>query len=114
MGLGIGLRIKNRREELGLTQMELAQRMGYKSKAAVCKVERGDDNITTERVSKFAKALNCTESHLMGWEEESIEDFANTLSEEEIEIIKQFRSLDDDSKRKFVLMIAYWKENGLL
>ena len=68
MSYGIGKRIKERREELGLTQLQLAERMGYTSKAAVCKVERGDDNITADRVSRFANALNCSESYLMGWE----------------------------------------------
>lgn len=69
MELGIGKRIKKRRTELGLTQDELAQRMGYKSKAAICKVEGGEDNITTDRIQRFAKALECSPSYLMGWEE---------------------------------------------
>lgn len=68
---GIGERVKNRRLELGLTQIELAKRMGYESKAAICKVERGDDNITLDRVSKFATALNVEPGYLMGWNEEA-------------------------------------------
>lgn len=69
MGLGIGNRIKRRRTELGLTQDELAQRMGYKSKAAICKVEGGEDNITSDRVQKFANALECSPSYIMGWDD---------------------------------------------
>ena len=68
MELGIGKRIRQRRTELGLSQKELAHKMGYKSEAAICKVENGEDNITTDRVSKFAKALDCTPAHLMGWD----------------------------------------------
>lgn len=68
MNLGIGERIRQRRLELGLTQGELAARMGYKSKAAICKVENGEDNITTDRITKFANALNCESAYLMGWE----------------------------------------------
>lgn len=71
MELGIGKRIKKRRTELGLTQGELAERMGYKSKAAICKVENGEDNITSDRVSKFAEALGCSPAYLMGWQEQS-------------------------------------------
>ncbi len=70
MELGIGLRIKNRRIELGLSQKQLAHKMGYKSEAAISKVEHGEDNITTDRVSKFANALECSPGYLMGWEEE--------------------------------------------
>lgn len=70
MEIGIGKRIKKRRTDLGLTQSELAERMGYKSKAAICKVENGEDNITSDRVSKFAEALECSPAYLMGWQEQ--------------------------------------------
>lgn len=72
MSYGIGARIRNKRIELGLTQDELAKRMGYTSRAAICKVESGQDNITSDRISKFAKALGVTESYLMGWDDEEI------------------------------------------
>lgn len=74
MSYGIGNRIKNRRIELGLTQEELAKRMGYTSRAAICKVESGSDNITSERVTKFANALGVSESYLMGWDESQEKD----------------------------------------
>lgn len=69
METGLGKRIKKRRTDLHLTQEELAHRMGYKSKAAICKVEGGEDNITSDRIQKFADALETTPSYLMGWEE---------------------------------------------
>lgn len=71
MNFGIGERIKAKRLELGLTQLELAKKMGYTSRAAICKVERGQDNITSDRVTKFANALGCSESYIMGWEDET-------------------------------------------
>lgn len=106
MSLGIGKRIKEKREELGLTQMQLAERLGYTSKAAVCKVERGDDNITADRVSKFAKALNCSESYLMGWDEE------NKAPTDEENLLAAYRELDEESKRQLVLMLAFLKEQN--
>ena len=75
MELGIGKRIRQRRNELKMTQEELAYRMGYKSKAAICKVENGEDNITSDRVSKFAKALNCSPAYIMGWESDGWENY---------------------------------------
>lgn len=65
----IGERIKQRRIELGLTQTELAHKMGITSKTTICKAETTDFNPTTDRVREFAKALDCTPSYLMGWEE---------------------------------------------
>lgn len=64
----IGERIKQRRIELGLTQTELAHRMGITSKTTICKAETTDFNPTTDRVREFAKALECTPAYLMGWE----------------------------------------------
>ena len=65
----IGERIKERRIELGLTQMELSQKMGYKNKSAICNVEKRGDNITSDRIEKLAAALECTPGYLMGWNE---------------------------------------------
>ena len=58
MSTGVGKRIKQRRKELGLSQEELASRMGFKSKQSISNVEIGRDNLTADRVTAFAKALD--------------------------------------------------------
>lgn len=63
----VGERIKAQRESLNLSQGELASIMGV-TRQAISKAELHDSNITTEKIRKFAKALNCTEAYLMGWE----------------------------------------------
>lgn len=65
----VGNRIKQRRLELGLTQTELAERMGYSGKTSVCMAEKGGDNITTTKVRKFADALGVSFRYLMGYED---------------------------------------------
>lgn len=70
MSTGIGKRIKEKRLELGISQEELAKRLGLKSKSTICKIERGEDNLTADTVNKYADALNCSPLLLMGWEEE--------------------------------------------
>lgn len=62
-------RIKTRREELGLTQEELAFRMGYKSKSSINKIEMGKNDIPQSKVIAFAKALETTTAYLMGADE---------------------------------------------
>lgn len=62
-------RIKQRRLELGLTQLEVAKRIGLTTKAAVCKIEKQGNDVTLKNVEKFAAALNCTPAYLMGWED---------------------------------------------
>lgn len=68
--MDIGQRIKNRRLELGLTQADLAKRMGYTNKSTIGKVENGNNDITQTKVVQYAHALNTTVAYLMGWEEE--------------------------------------------
>lgn len=66
METGIGKRIALRRKELGLSQQELAERMGLKSKSTICKVEKGDDNLTLPIIMRYAKALEISPQALAG------------------------------------------------
>ena len=74
-----GERIKHRREELSLTQAELAERMGYKSRAAISNVEKDKEDLTISRIRKFAVALECSPSYLMGWEDPEVKPMAQAL-----------------------------------
>lgn len=74
----IGRKIAERRKALGLTQGELADKMGYKSKSTINKIELGINDIPQSKIVIFADALHTTPAYLMGWEESetqgSIED----------------------------------------
>lgn len=63
--MAIGNRIKARREELGLTQQQLADRLGYKSKATINKIEMGINGISQRRIVDFANALQTSIEYLM-------------------------------------------------
>ena len=63
----IGERIRQRREELGITQEELARRLGYKSRTAISNVEKNKEDLTSTRIRKFAEALEVSPGYLMGW-----------------------------------------------
>lgn len=73
-------RIRTRREELGLSQEELAARMGYKSKSSINKIEMGVNDIPQSKVLAFAKALDTTTAYLMGVDEDKERDSANQKS----------------------------------
>lgn len=63
-------RIKERRTELGMTLMELAQKVGVRD-ATIQRYESGEiKNIKRTMVIKLALALECTPQYLMGWAEE--------------------------------------------
>lgn len=64
----VGNNIRQRRLELKLSQAQLAKLMGYKSKAAISRVENGREDLTLDRVVKYANALRCPPAYLAGWE----------------------------------------------
>ena len=67
--MNIGDRVKLLREQKGMTQEELANQLGYKSKSSVTHIERGRD-IPRSMVVKLADILDTTPAYLMGWEDE--------------------------------------------
>lgn len=62
-------RIKQLRLERGITQEELGRLVGYQSKSAIWKVERGERDISQTMVKKYATALGVSVSYLMTGEE---------------------------------------------
>lgn len=66
----IGLRIKTRRESLGMSQESLAEKVGYKSRSSINKIELGKNDIVQSTIVKLADALETTPAYLMGWNEE--------------------------------------------
>lgn len=64
-----GIRIAERRKELRLTQEELAQRLGYKSKSTINKIEKGINDISQTKLAQFAEVLHTTPAYLMGWDD---------------------------------------------
>lgn len=64
----IGERIRKRRLEIGLSQDELAKKVGYTSRSTINKIENGTNDITQSMVWKMAEALDTPVSYLMGWD----------------------------------------------
>lgn len=64
-----GGRVRTKREELGMTQEELAGKLGYKSRASINKIEQNKRNMKQSQIATLAQALETTPGYLMGWEE---------------------------------------------
>lgn len=65
----IGKRIREKREAIGMTQEELASKLGYKNKSSIAKIETGANDIIQSKVVEFANILGTTVAYLMGWDE---------------------------------------------
>ena len=62
----LSTRVRLRREELGLSQEQLAQRMGYRSKSSITKLEKGVNDIPQAKLEELAAALETTPAYLLG------------------------------------------------
>lgn len=65
-------RIKQRRERLGLSQEELAKRLGYKSRSTINKIELGINDIPQSKIKSFADALETSPAYLLGYDHPSL------------------------------------------
>ncbi|WP_329758309.1 LexA family protein [Allisonella histaminiformans] len=61
----IGNNIKRARELKGLTQDELAKRMGYKSRSTIARIENGDNDVSQSKLKKFAEILDVSIDFLL-------------------------------------------------
>ncbi len=97
-------RIKMLRESQGLSQQELATRLGYKSRSAINKIELGLRDISQSKVEAFAKALNTTPAYLMGWE-----DKISSYSDDELDqkIIEVFNRLSEEKQKQALDYLAF-------
>ena len=62
----LSTRVRLRREALGLSQEQLAQRMGYRSKSSITKLEKGVNDIPQAKLEELAAALETTPAYLLG------------------------------------------------
>ncbi len=58
--------IKKRRFELKMSQQELADAMGYKSRSTIAKIEAGENDIPHSKLVRFAQVLDTTVESLIG------------------------------------------------
>ena len=70
----LGEKVKLKREELNLSQEELAEKMNYKSKTSIHKIEQGITDLPLSKVKELAAVLNTTSAYLMGWESKKEEN----------------------------------------
>lgn len=118
----IGERIKLRREELGITQEELAQMLGYKSRSSINKIELGGNELTQRKIKAIALALKTTPAYIMGWTDEWEEKYnkdgilakevhlceliEQTYGKATLELVNDFQMLDEVDKAKITERIA--------
>lgn len=58
--MSVGANIRKRRYELKMSQQDLADAMGYKTRTTIAKIESGENDISQGKLQKIAKILDTT------------------------------------------------------
>lgn len=95
-------RIKSKRKEAGLTQEELAQKLGLQ-KSAIAKYENGRvKNIKRSVIANMAKILGCSPMYLMDLDMPTDGDIGNAFANINLfEIIDGINALSPEEKTHF-------------
>ena len=103
----VGNNILNRRKCLGMTQEELAKKMGYKSKSTINKIELGINDIPQSKIVKFAEVLETTPAQLMGWEDDEAKISTDEmhLTDGEKALLDLFNQVPAESQQMVLEMI---------
>lgn len=76
----IGNNVRRLREQRGISQEELAIKVGYKSKSSINKIELGLNDIPQNKIQLLADALYTTPAVLMGWVEQDVSEKNDVLA----------------------------------
>src|ERR1700761_3268108 len=105
----IGARLRTRRRQLGLSQSDLAGRLGV-SFQQVQKYERGANRIAASTLLAAAQALRTTVGWLLGEESSGREDdedvFRALARPGALEILQAFNRISDSAARAALLALA--------
>lgn len=63
--MSIGANIRKRRYELKMSQQELADAMGYKTRSTISKIESGENDVSQKKLQKIASLLDTTVEYLI-------------------------------------------------
>ena len=97
--MGIGKRIRDRRADLGMSSMELAERIGV-SKQTISGYELERTNPNPEKLSRILKVLQCDANYLYQdvIDLEVLKRERNGMTEMEFELLRKYRLLNDHGK----------------
>lgn len=92
--------IKARREELNMTQSQLAEKAGYADKSMIAKIEKGQIDLAQSKIQIIASALETTPKMLMGWNDSAPVQRPVLLYSDEKKLLTNYRKLNDTGKAK--------------
>lgn len=105
--VSVGELLKNRRNELSLTQRQVANQVGV-TEATVSRWESGDiDNMRRDKIASLANALRVSPLLIMGIDD--TEHLYKPVNSEELELLNDYRGVDDADRNMIRNMLKRFK-----
>lgn len=95
--MSIGSRMKMRREELGMTQTQLAEKIGV-TKGAIGNYETDANSPKASMMYKIFEALQCDANYL--YQDDMFDAASVMLPEDEREMLRLYKQLNQEGKEK--------------
>ena len=119
--MNIGDRIRCKREALGMSQEELAFKLGYKSRSSINKIEKDASGLPQKKIADIAKALGTTPSYIMGWDDEMKKNpmqlaerhFELLMNEDLQDIFDDFQKLSAEGRKMAKKIIHSLVDEGI-
>lgn len=108
--MSVGSRMKERREALGMTQVQLADLLGV-TKGAIGNYETGANSPKASILYKVFEVLKCDANYL--FQDEMRGSMEDNLNPQEIDIIKKYRALDERGKSSVLVTLDFEYENAI-
>lgn len=101
------LKMKNKRETLGITLKEIAEEIGVQE-ATVQRYESGNGikSVPYDKIVAISKVLKCSPAYLMGWENEQTSDETShakarmLMDPQFVKLFSYWEQLSDEGKQK--------------
>lgn len=105
--LAVGMRIRMRREDRGLTQQDLAKAIGVTFQQ-VQKYERGTNRVSASRLLQIAARLETTGSALLGEDGSEMSDDQGSLlsAPGAIDLLRAYSAISSSEHRRGLLAMA--------
>lgn len=98
-------RIKQLRLAQGMSQYDLAKKVGYEGRSAISKVENGERDISQSMIEKYATALGVTPTYLLYGGEEKEAPAVVKSDTRTAEFIELFQLLTADQQTLVISQI---------
>ena len=111
LDIALGVRVRQRRKELGFSQSDLGQAVGITFQQ-MQKYEHGTTRISFQRLVGIARALNCSVADLIGDLDKKKPTGAFTRQMSQLaepgasELLAAYSSMDSSKRRRAVLSLA--------